>query len=104
MPIYCATKAAIHSFSVSLRHQLASAGIKVFEAIPPIVDTELDRGARSRRGQTDRGIPPEEAATAIFQGMAEDQPEIAIGMAKNLVAASRTANFDQIFQRMNSRG
>src|SRR4029077_4560006 len=30
-PIYCATKAAVHSFSVSLRHQLRNAKVKVIE-------------------------------------------------------------------------
>ena len=35
MPIYCATKAALHSFSLSLRHQLKDHSIKVFELIPP---------------------------------------------------------------------
>jgi uncharacterized oxidoreductase len=51
VPVYCATKAAIHSFSWSLRHQLRKSNIKVFELIPPTVDTELDRGARVRRHQ-----------------------------------------------------
>ena len=47
MPIYCATKAAIHSYSMSLRHQLRGTPIKVYEVIPPTVDTDLDRGARA---------------------------------------------------------
>lgn len=49
MPVYCATKAAVHSFSLSLRHQLKNTPIKVFEIIPPTVDTELDRGAREEK-------------------------------------------------------
>ena len=40
-PLYCATKAAIHSFTISLRHQLRDTSVKVFEIIPPIVDTEI---------------------------------------------------------------
>ncbi len=100
-PVYCATKAALHSFTVSLRHQLAGKGVNVFEVIPPTVDTELDRGARARRGQTDRGIPAQDVADAVMKGMKEDQLEIAVGMAANLVAGSR-ANFDQIFKNMNA--
>jgi len=102
MPIYCATKAALHSLTVSLRHQLSETGVKVFEVIPPTVDTELDRGARAKRGQADRGIPPTEVAQAVLKGMSEDRFEIAVGMATNLIAGSR-ANFDQIFQSMNGR-
>ena len=101
MPVYCATKAALHSFTVSLRHQLLSKGVKVFEVIPPTVDTELDRGARARRGQTDRGIPVQEVADAVMKGLAEDRFEIPVGTAANLVTGSR-ANFDQIFQNMNA--
>jgi uncharacterized oxidoreductase len=101
MPVYCATKAALHSFSVSLRHQLSATVIKVFEVIPPTVDTELDRGARARRGQTHRGIAPEEVAQAVLQGMGEDRFEIPVGMATNLVSGSRT-DFDQLFQSMNA--
>jgi uncharacterized oxidoreductase len=100
MPIYCATKAAIHIYTISLRHQLQPKGVKVFEVIPPTVDTELDRGARARRGQTNRGISAEEAVTDILKGLTDDTPEIAVGMAGNLINGSR-ANFDEIFNRMN---
>ncbi len=102
MPVYCATKAALHSFSVTLRHQLSATGIKVFEVIPPTVDTELDRGARARRGQVDRGIQPEEVAKAVMEAMAGDRFEIAVGIAANLVSGSR-ASFEQVFQSMNAR-
>jgi len=101
MPVYCATKAALHSFTVSLRHQLAGRGVKVFEVIPPTVDTELDRGARARRGQTDRGIPAQDVADAVIKGLTDERFEIPVGTAANLVAGSR-ASFDQIFQNMNA--
>ncbi len=102
MPIYCATKAALHSFSISLRHQLQNAGIKVFEAIPPTVDSDLDKGARRARGQTDFGIKPEEVAEATIAGLEKDEFEIAIGRAKFLMNNSRT-DFRNTFQNMNKR-
>lgn len=100
MPVYCATKSAIHSFSLSLRHQLRDTSIKVFEIIPPIVDTELDKGARGERGQEDRGIPPFKVAQATLKALENDEYEIAIGMAENLRMESRK-NPDQTFQNIN---
>jgi uncharacterized oxidoreductase len=43
-PIYCATKAALHSFSMSLRHQLRGTPVKVIEVAPPGVKTDLGKG------------------------------------------------------------
>jgi uncharacterized oxidoreductase len=40
-PIYCATKAAIHSYTQSLRFQLEDAGVEVIEIMPPGVKTDL---------------------------------------------------------------
>jgi uncharacterized oxidoreductase len=100
MPLYCATKAAIHSFTVSLRYQLSHAGVKVFEVIPPTVDTELDRGARAKRGQKDLGIPASQVAAEVLKGLSEDKFEIPVGQAGGLMAASR-GNFEEAFQRMN---
>ena len=100
MPVYCATKAAMHSFSLSLRHQLKETSIKVFEVIPPTVDTELDKGARDRRGQEDKGIPPSEVARATLKALEKDEYEIAIGMAQNLRMGARN-NPEKIFQSIN---
>ncbi|MBW2633530.1 MAG: SDR family NAD(P)-dependent oxidoreductase [Deltaproteobacteria bacterium] len=46
-PGYCATKAALHAFSKSLRYQLENSSIKVFEIITPLVDTDMTRGRPS---------------------------------------------------------
>jgi len=87
VPIYCATKAALHSFSQSLRHQLRNTSMKVFEVVPPIVDTDLDRGARENREQENVVISPVEVAEATLKGIREDQFEIVIGLASNLRSA-----------------
>ena len=96
MPIYCATKAAIHSFTISLRYQLRDTSINVFEIIPPTVDTELDKG---RRGSY-RGIDPSEIGKATLIGVEHDKFEITIGESEGLSSVSKE-NFDQIFSRMN---
>jgi uncharacterized oxidoreductase len=100
MPVYCATKAAIHSFTQSLRHQLSDTSIRVFEVIPPTVDTELDKGARAQRRQEDRGIPPVEVAKATLKALENDQYEVTIGMAENLRMGAIT-NPEQVFQNIN---
>jgi uncharacterized oxidoreductase len=100
MPLYCATKSAMHSFSLSLRHQLRETSIKVFEIIPPTVDTELDRGARARRGQEDRGIKPEEVAAGTLQALEADTYEVAMGRAQWLMMEGRKEP-EVLFQRMN---
>jgi uncharacterized oxidoreductase len=99
-PVYSATKAAVHSFSVSLRHQLRNTTVKVFEIIPPIVDTDLDKGERKARGQSIRGIPPADVAKASLPAIEADVYEVAIGMAQGLRAGSKN-NFDEIFANMN---
>jgi uncharacterized oxidoreductase len=100
-PVYCATKAALHSFSVSLRHQLRDTSVKVFELIPPMVDTDLDKADRSTEDDRGyRGIAPAEVAQAALKGLAEDQYEIAVGQAQKLVDGART-NFEQIFKHLN---
>jgi uncharacterized oxidoreductase len=90
MPVYCATKAAVHSFSLSLRHQLRDTTIKVFEIVPPTVDTELDKGARGRREQEDRGIKPEEVAEATLKALREDEFEAVVGNAQFLRMGARS--------------
>jgi uncharacterized oxidoreductase len=92
MPIYCATKAAMHSYTLSLRHQLKDTRIKVFEIIPPTVDTDL--GQRKSR----MGIPPDIIAKATLEAMKNDQYEIAIEQANNLKDPNK---FQENFNRMN---
>jgi uncharacterized oxidoreductase len=97
-PLYCATKAAIHSFSISLRHQLKQSSVKVFEVIPPIVhDTEL-KGKFLERNQN--SVAAAEVANAVIKGMKVDEYEIAIGPARNFVNGTK-AEREQSFVRMN---
>jgi len=101
MPIYCATKAAIHSFTVSLRHQLQGTSVRVFEAVPPTTDTELDASFAGAEEQAYRGISPQEVAQAIVRGFVEDREEILIGEAKGLYEAA-LRDPKAIFQELNN--
>jgi uncharacterized oxidoreductase len=100
MPIYCATKAAIHSFTISLRHQLRNTSIRVFEAVPPTTDTALDASFAGAEEQAYRGISPEEVAEAILAGLQADKEEILIGEAQGLYQAA-LSDPRGIFQKLN---
>lgn len=84
MPVYCAAKAGLHSFTVSLRYQLKDTNIKVFEIIPPAVNTELGRDSTSDEAQEYQGIEPGEVSAAVLKSLAKDEFEIAVGDAKGL--------------------
>lgn len=101
-PVYSATKAGLHSFSVSLRRQCEGTSIKVFEIIPPIVDTDLDRGARDKRGQTNKGISAVEVAKASIEAMEKDRFEIPVGVVKVLRIGSRL--FPNLFLKIINKG
>ena len=99
-PVYCATKAAVHSFSLSLRHQLRDSKIKVTELIPPYVATELGGGAQAPAGAM-RQMPLETFVAETMNELAGDADEITIGGSKNLLAASSPENVMKIFAGMN---
>jgi uncharacterized oxidoreductase len=100
-PVYCATKAAVHSFSVSLRQQLKDSKVKVLELIPPYVDTELGGRSKTRPAGAPIPMPLDQFITETMSELAGDADEIAIGPAKNLVAATASESFKKAFAGMN---
>jgi uncharacterized oxidoreductase len=84
IPLYCATKATVHSFSLSQRYLLSKTSIKVFEIAPPIVDTDPDGGARNQREQRNMGNKPEEFANLAIQAIENNEFEVTIGFVANL--------------------
>ena len=95
VPVYCATKAALHSFTLSLRRQLKGSTIEVIEVIPPAVDTDLQAP-----GLHTFGVNVDEFADHVFAGLAAGDNEIAYGTALAGSRASRE-QLDAIFEQMN---
>lgn len=87
-PVYSATKAAVHSFSISLRRQLRDTNVQVVEIIPPVVETGLHRG-QSRKPPN--AMPLDAFVVAAMSGLDQGQNEIAVGLAKVLRIAQRLA-------------
>jgi len=84
MPVYCASKSAMHSLTLSLRYQLKDTGIKVFEIAPPSVDTELGHDRRTDKTKSHGGIPVSEFIEGAMAAIRGDVYEAAIGQAAGL--------------------
>ena len=95
LPVYCATKAAVRSFTVSLRHQLRGSNVRVIELAPPAVSTELHdyMGPKGR----EIGIPLKDFITEAMAGLNSGALELCVGDAK----AMHDTPFDAMFKRMN---
>ena len=98
-PTYCATKAAIHSYTLSLRYQLRATQIEVLELIPPYVATHLMGGA-----DDPRAMPLGKFIAEVME-ILKTQPtpaEIVVENAKGLRFAAESGKFDAIFQGLNA--
>jgi uncharacterized oxidoreductase len=95
VPVYSATKAAIRSFTLSLRHQLKQTSVEVIEIAPPAVDTDL-----GGPGLHTWGVPLEEFADAAYAQLREGKTEIGYGFSLDAMRASHEER-EQIFERMN---
>ncbi len=100
-PVYCATKAAVHSFTISLRNQLRASAVKVIELIPPYVATELGGPGKSVGPGGPQPMPLPAFIAETMKELARGGDEVAIGDAKNLVAATHTETLKTIFAGMN---
>lgn len=91
MPIYCATKAALHSFSLSLRVQLKNTNVKVFEIAPPTTQTDLIAGMDAEDMKGIDVMQVGEMVRVCLKGLENDKFEIRPGQANQLRFMNRLA-------------
>ncbi|MBW4038015.1 MAG: SDR family NAD(P)-dependent oxidoreductase [Acidobacteria bacterium] len=97
-PTYCATKAALHSYTQSLRYQLRDTTTEVIEIIPPYVQTDLMNGS-----EDPRAMPLNEYIAETME-LLNTQPtpaEICVKRVHGLRFASESGKFDETFQALN---
>ncbi|GJM79620.1 hypothetical protein HMSSN139_21160 [Paenibacillus sp. HMSSN-139] len=93
-PVYSATKAALHSFTVSLRHQLSDTSVEVIEIAPPAVNTDLGGSGLHTHGE-----PLDAFTEGIFKGLAEGKQEIGYGSSAARLRMSRD-EIDEYTEKM----
>lgn len=97
-PTYNATKAAIHSYTLSLRYQLKGTTTEVLEIVPPYVQTDLMDGANDPRAM------PLKDYIAETVELLKTQPtpaEICVERVHPLRFADQSGKFDAVFNGLN---
>ena len=95
VPVYCATKASLHSFTLSLRHMLKAKNIEVIEMIPPALNTDL-----GGKGLHDGQPPVSDFINAVFQQMKEGKTELTFGFSEVMAKATPDI-INATFNKMN---
>jgi uncharacterized oxidoreductase len=99
-PTYCATKAALHSYTQSLRYQLRNSLVQVLELIPPYVQTELG-GARQASDPSAMPLKDFIAETMHILKTSPDKTEICVELVKPLRFAEANGGYDAFFKKFN---
>ena len=94
-PVYSATKAFFHSFTLSLRALLQSKNIEVIEVIPPALNTDL-----GGKGIHDFAPPVSEFIETIFSQLKEGKTELTFGFSETMNKIGHE-DLQNTFKRMN---
>jgi uncharacterized oxidoreductase len=92
---YSASKAALHSYSLSLRHAIRNTSVKVFELMPPLVNTDFSEGIGGSKG-----IPPSQVADELLTALKNDVYEIHVGNTADFYKLSLASPSDA-FKMLN---
>lgn len=99
-PTYCATKAAIHSYTQSLRYQLGGSSVQVLELAPPYVQTEL-MGQQQASDPNAMPLKDYIAETMHILKTSPDATEILVERVKPLRFAEANGGYDAFFKSFN---
>ncbi len=95
VPVYCATKAFFHSFTLSLRYLLKTKNIEVIELIPPALNTDL-----GGKGIHDFAPPVSGFIESAFEQLKQGKTEISFGFSEEMIKAG-PEELQKAFSRMN---
>jgi uncharacterized oxidoreductase len=95
VPVYSATKAFFHSFTLSLRHLMKAKNIEVIELIPPALNTDL-----GGKGLHDQAPPVSAFIEAVFEQLKQGKTEITFGFS-DAMAKAGPEDLQKAFARMN---
>ena len=99
-PSYCASKAAIHSYTQSLRYQLQGSRVQVIELVPPYVQTSL-MGARQANDPHAMPLADFIAQTMQLLATTPNATEILVERVKPLRFAEKNGPYDHFFKTFN---
>ena len=100
-PAYCASKAFLHSWLQSLRHQLRNIPVEVLELAPPYVQTEL---TGTQQASDPRAVPLDAYVAEVMQLLERnDHPrgEVLVERDRNRRWAERDGRYEDVFAAMN---
>lgn len=94
-PVYSATKAFLHSYTLSLRHLMKNKNIEVIEIIPPALNTDL-----GGKGIHDYAPPVGDFIESIFEQLRKGKTELSYGFSEAMTKAG-PEDLQKAFDRMN---
>jgi uncharacterized oxidoreductase len=99
-PTYCSTKAAVHSYTVSLRQQLQGTSVEVIELAPPYVQTEL----LGKHQATDpKAMPLADYISETMALLEQGEVEVIVERCKPLRYAAENGRMEEMIGMLNAR-
>ncbi|EPQ60886.1 NAD P-binding protein [Gloeophyllum trabeum ATCC 11539] len=99
-PCYSATKAALHSLSLSLNEQLKDTNVHIMEIMPPLVESELHDTAGNTGKVAKYWMPLEMFVHDVMEGLKRGDRTIAVGLSREQYERFEKGKEDVVHQTM----